>query len=148
MRTKLLPVCVVLIQLLCDSTLRSADDKPVDSKADSLSELQGKWEMTLTIDGQSIRTIKTIKGSQETIQRFDARTNKLIGEHSSDLEASVDGDVKILTFQILGQPVAPKSYVYKVENDNLYEITGILNEKKYENNVKTLRIYRWKRVDQ
>ena len=148
MRAKCLHVVTFVMLLISNSVISHADDVLRNANVDALSELQGKWELDLTINGRRIRSVKIIKDSRETVQRFDAFNGKLIDEHNSDLTVSVDGDVRIVTFQMLDQENAnPLSYAYKIEKDFLYEISGILSEKKYKNNSATPRIFRWKRIE-
>ena len=113
-----------------------------------LAQLQGQWQLLLKVNGQEIRNVKKIEGNHETVMRYDVNTDRLIDKHEATIELSTSGDVNVLTFRSEAASPAPAlSYVYKIDGRYLVEITGILTEARYKNNVQTPRLFRWERID-
>jgi hypothetical protein len=124
------------------------DDSDAKSLESELASLQGSWLLVIDVNGQSIRNVKTIKGNQETVRRYDSKTKRLLSEHKAEFELSQSGDVRVLTFRSATEPKGDSlSYVYKIDGKFLFEITGILTENHYKNNVSTPRLLRWERIE-
>jgi hypothetical protein len=95
----------------------------------------------------SIRSIKEIKGNQETLRRYDVKTGKLTREHSVDFALSRSGDVRVFTFYpVGGDPKQGQSFVYKVDAENFYDIPGLLQTDAFRNYQQTPRVWHWKRI--
>lgn len=112
--------------------------------------LQGSWELLHGNEGKgrpTIRTTKTIEGNKETLRRFAVDTGKMVHEHSVELQLSKSGDVRVCTFYgIGGSPDDGMSFVYKVDEENFWDIPGILQGDDYRNYQKDPTVWHWKRV--
>jgi hypothetical protein len=127
------------------------EDKPAnDVLAQDLKLLQGKWELMHGNEGKgapTIRSIKEIKGNQETLRRYDVKSGKMTHEHSVDFTLTRSGDVRVFTFySVGGDPKQGQSFVYKVDAENFYDIPGLLLGDAYRNYQETPRVWHWKRV--
>ena len=134
--------------LLCATSEFSDDKTDAAAIKGDLERLQGSWQLVIEVNGQTIRNVKTIEGTEETVRRYDAKTERLLEEHKVEFELTRSGDVKVLTFRSLAEPKgAGLSYVYKVDGKYLFEITGMLTEDRYKNNVSIPRLFRWERLE-
>ena len=142
------PFYVLALSILFATTAFCDDKIDADSMTTELARLQGSWQFVIDVNGQTIRSVKTIEGNRETVRRYDAKTERLLDEHKAEFELSKSGDVKVLTFRFATEPnSAGLSYVYKIDGKYLFEITGILTENRYKNNVSTPRLFRWERLE-
>jgi hypothetical protein len=137
----------------CAISARAQEDKPADDVlAHDLELLQGKWELLHGNEGKgepTIRSIKEIKGNQETLRRYDVKTGKLTREHSVDFTLTRSGDVRVFTFySVGGDSKQGQSFIYKVDAGNFYDIPGLLQGDDYRNYQETPRVWHWKRVKQ
>ena len=129
-----------------------AGEKPLpdETLAQDLKLLQGKWELVHGNDGKGVpstRSVKEIKGNQETLRRYDVKTGKLTHEHTVDFKLSASGNVRVFTFHAVGgDPKRGQSFVYKVDAENFYDIPGLLHGEPYRNYQETPVVWRWKRV--
>ncbi|MEQ8784986.1 MAG: hypothetical protein RIC55_01750 [Pirellulaceae bacterium] len=120
-------------------------------RATDLALLQGTWTMDHGNQGKGppdTRSIKTIEGNRETVQRFDIATGELKSEHSIEFALSRSGSGRVFTFYpVGGSPEDGASYVYKIENNTLIEVSGLLHGDEYTNFQPRFGVWRWKRVD-
>ena len=116
--------------------------KPEDKQlASDLEMLQGSWEL---MHGNT-RSVKTIVGNKETLRRYDPKTGELRHEHSVTFELSKSGAVRVFTF--LFHPDRPSmSFVYKVDEENFYDIPGLLHGERFQNYQERPKVWRWKRL--
>src|SRR5215207_3110237 len=94
-----------------------------------LELLQGKWELFHGNEGgaAAVHSIKEIKGSREALRRYDAKTGKLVREHTVEFALSRSGEVRVSTFYpVGGDPKRGLSFVYKVDADSFYDVPGLL----------------------
>lgn len=142
----------VLIFVVSLSLMSTADDtEAVDQElAGDLKLLQGTWELVHGNEGKgrpTTRSVKTIVGNQETLRRYSIKTGKLVREHSVEFKLSKSGNVRVMTFyRVGGSPEQGLSYVYKVNEENFWDIPGLLQGGLYRNYQDTPTIWHWKRV--
>jgi hypothetical protein len=135
-----------------DEKAASKSDKPAEDKdiAVDWKLLQGTWELLHGNEGKgrpTIRTLKTIEGNKETLRRFAIDTGKMVHEHSVELQLSKSGSVRVCTFYgVGGSPDDGMSFVYKVDEENFWDIPGILQGDEYRNYQKDPTVWHWKRV--
>jgi hypothetical protein len=152
MRITLSWVIVVSLSLAAFVTLSQAqDNKPQDDVlAKDLQLLQGKWELLHGNDGKgapTTRSVKEIKGNQETLRRYDAKSGKMTREHSVDFTLTSSGSVRVFTFySVGGDPKQGSSFVYKVDAENFYDIPGLLHGDTYRNYQESPTVWHWKKV--
>lgn len=134
-----LPVCY------SDETERSVDK---ELSAD-LALLQGKWEMKHGSKDKvspTTHSIKTIEGNKENIQRFDIATGKMIGERTVEFALGKSGSLRTYTFfPVGGARSEGTTHVYKIENETLFEVTGLLQGTGKEKLPSRFTVSRWKR---
>lgn len=139
--------CLILSALVSQAQEKKAEADPL---ADDLKLLQGKWELTHGKDaaGQpTLHSVKEIKGNEETLRRYDAKTGKMTSEHTVAFALSQSGDVRVFTFYPLGgDPKQGASFVYKVDAESFYDIPGLLHGDTYRNYQPSPTIWHWKRV--
>ena len=113
-----------------------------------LKLLEGKWELLHGESGSgALRSIKEIKGNRETLRRYDANTGKLIREHEVEFKLSRSGEIRVFTFYpIDGDPQQGQSFIYKVDAENFYDVTGLLQGETYRNYQESPRVWHWKKV--
>lgn len=129
----------------------TAQDDADDPTAADLKLLQGEWELFHGNEGigaPTIRSVKEIVGNRETLRRFDIATGKKIHEHSVDFKLSQSGSVHVFTFYAVGgDPRNGGSFVYKVDENNFWDIPGLLRDKRFRNYQLTPTIWHWTRVE-
>lgn len=129
--------------------LADADASP-DPGIDDLKLLQGSWELRHGNEGKgapTLRSVKTIVGNRETLRRYSIPTGKLLSERTTEFELTKSGPVRIFTFHPVGaEPKSGFSYVYKVNNNEFYDVTGLLHGIEYRDYSDAPSIWRWTRV--
>jgi hypothetical protein len=142
-------VCVWLSSFPASSPAQE-EKAPDKTLATDLELLQGKWELFHGNEGgaaAALHSVKEIKGSQETLRRYDAKTGKLIREHTVEFALARSGDVRVFTFYAVGgDPKQGLSFVYKVDADNFYDISGVLQGDAYRNYQESPHVWHWKKV--
>ncbi len=138
---------VIAFSLMSDA--QEADKLDQELEAD-LKLLQGSWELHHGNEGKgrpNTRSVKTIEGNRETLRRYSVQTGKLIREHSVEFKLSRSGSVRVITFyRVGGSPEQGLSYVYKVNEENFWDIPGLLQGGEYRNYQNNPTIWHWKRV--
>lgn len=127
------------------------DEKKADKELEAdLKLLQGSWELHHGGRGKpTTRSVKTIVGNKETLQRFSVATGKKTQEHSVEFRLSKSGDVRVMTFyRVGGNPDLGMSYVYKVTEQDFWDIPGLLHGDNYRNYQNSPTIWHWKRVNE
>jgi hypothetical protein len=123
------------------------DDKELSA---DLELLQGSWELLHGNEGKgrpSTRSVKTIEGNKETLRRYSIQTGKLGHEHSVEFKLAKSGNVRVFTFYAVGgSPKNGMSYVYKVNQENFYDVPGLLHGDEYRNYQTATKVWHWKRV--
>ncbi len=127
------------------------EPQPIDKGlAADLKLLQGSWELVpgdQDKDLLTIRSVKTIEGNTETLRRYNIETNTLTGEHSVEFKLTKSGNVHVFTFYgVGGTPERGMSYVYKVDEENFWDIPGLLRGDDYQNYLPKPTLWHWKRV--
>lgn len=127
-----------------------AQDAEEDPTAADLKLLQGQWELFHGNEGKgapTIRSVKEIVGNRETLRRYDIATGKVLREHSVDFKLTRSGSVNVFTFYAVGgDPKNGGSFVYKVDNENFYDIPGLLTGNEFRNYQANPVIWHWTRV--
>ena len=151
---------VLATGMLSLTIIAVAQDKKPDSQAVKTSEdkdlaadlklLQGSWELLHGNEGKgrpTVRSVKTIEGNKETFRRYSLDTGKMTREHSAELQLTKSGDIRVCTFYpVGGSPDNGMSFVYKVDEENFWDIPGILQGDEYRNYQQTPTIWHWKRI--
>ena len=138
--------------LICDAQEKDAQEKPKTDPelAADLKLLQGSWEMQHGNEGKgrpNTRSVKTIEGNKETLRRYSVATGKQVHEHSVEFKLSKSGSVRVMTFfREGGSPEQGLSYVYKVDQENFWDIPGLLQAGEYRNYQDQPTIWHWKKV--
>jgi len=130
--------------------MSDADEtKKVDKELEAdLKLLQGTWELHHGGRKPTTRSVKTIVGNKETLQRFNVATGKKTHEHSVEFKLAKSGDVRVMTFyRVGGNPDLGMSYVYKVSEQDFWDIPGLLHGNSYRNYQNSPTIWHWKRVN-
>lgn len=122
-----------------------------------LAMLQGKWEREPAEydepprPSDAERSVKEIKGNRETITYYGA-DGKVIRATAADFRLEESGRVKLYTYsnwrvtagEGKGKTVAgPKSYIYRLKEDRVYEGHDLLTDADPETRPK---VQVWKRV--
>ena len=132
---------------LFSASLQAQEVKaPDEALAKDLELLQGKWEL---FHGTEVpfHSTKEIKGNQETVRRYDAKTGKLIREHTVEFALARSGEVRVFTFYpVGGDPKQGGSFVYKLDGDKFYDIPGLLQGETYRNYQDSPQLWLWKKV--
>lgn len=127
-----------------------ADDQLAPGTGDDLKRLQGVWELRHGNEGKgapTIRSVKTIIGNRETLRRYRIASGELLSERTVEFELNQSGPVRVFTFHpIGGEAKSGYSYIYKVEDNEFYDITGLLHGTEYRDYSETPSIWRWTRV--
>jgi hypothetical protein len=123
-------------------TDKAAPPKAVEATAraktpeeQDLHAMQGRWKYEVTNPaGVRLRIEKAVDGTSDTVTHFDANGN-VIHAHASTFELKHHGPLRVFTIktsvviagpnQGMQRPV-PRSYVYRIEDDNLIECWGLL----------------------
>lgn len=93
------------------------------------------------------RSVKTIVGNKETLQRFNIATGKKTQKHTVEFKLTKSGSVRVMTFfRVGGTPDYGMSYVYKVGEQNFWDIPGLLQDDEYRNYQNEPTIWHWKHV--
>ena len=144
---------ITMIAVAQDPKAANKADIPTSDDKDIVADwklLQGSWELLHGNEGKgrpTIRTIKTIEGNKETLRRFAVDTGKMVHEHSVELQLSKSGDVRVCTFYGVGGSADDgMSFVYKVDEENFWDIPGIRQGDDYRNYQKDPTVWHWKRV--
>ena len=131
----------------------SGEDGPSHSTEDlaaDLASLQGSWELLHGNQGKqppNTRSVKTITGNTETLRRYSIETGKLKHEHSAEFKLSTSGSVRVFTFYAPGgSPEDGLSYIYRIDQDDFYDIPGMLHGNKYRNYSRKPQVWHWKRI--
>ncbi len=128
----------------------AADDPRESGTADDMKLLQGStgiaaWERRK--GAPTIRSVKTIIGNHETLRRYRIASGELLSERTVEFELNQSGPVRVFTFHpIGGEAKSGYSYIYKVEDNEFYDITGLLHGTEYRDYSETPSIWRWTRV--
>ena len=147
-------VTTVLIGALLAGSFVVMSEADEAKKADreletDLKLLQGSWELHHGGRKPTTRSVKTIVGNKETLQRFNIATGKKTHEHSVEFKLSKSGDVRVMTFyRVGGNPDLGMSYVYKVTEQDFWDIPGLLHGDNYRNYQNSPTIWHWKRVNE
>ncbi len=133
------------LSVMSDAQEKGAVEKELQV---DLKLLQGTWELHHGGKGKpTTRSIKTIVGNRETLTRFSLATGKKIHEHSVEFRVTKSGDIRVMTFfGVGGNPDNGLSYVYKVDEQNFWDIPGLLQGNDYRNYQNEPTIWHWKRV--
>lgn len=132
-----------------NSNVAAAPAEDADLAAD-LKLIQGTWELQHgNPNGRpTTRSVKTITGNKETLRRFNAKSGKKTHEHSVEIKLSKSGEVRVCTFyRVGGKPDNGQSFIYRVDKENFYDITGMLQGATYRNYSNSPHVWHWKRVD-
>lgn len=136
-----------LLLLLIPTAVQSADDPSLE---DDLEQLQGTWELRHGNEGKglpTIRSVKTITGNRETLRRYSIETGQMMSEKTVEFELHDAEPVRVFTFFPVNSPKkAGYSFIYKVEKDDLYDITGLLHGTEYRDYSTVPTMWRWKRI--
>ncbi|MBI1313203.1 hypothetical protein GC176_18075 [bacterium] len=152
MKKSVLAALSAALLVIAFSLMSDAQD---DAKTDpelvaDLKLLQGSWELHHGNEGKgrpNTRSVKTIEGNKETLRRYSVATGKLVREHSVEFQLSKSGSVRVMTFYgVGGSPEQGLSYVYKVDEENFWDIPGLLQGGEYRNYQNEPTIWHWKRV--
>ncbi len=135
--------CAFLICLFSLSAVGQDETSKTQDEvlAADLKLLQGNWELMQ----ENTRSVKTIEGNKETVRRYDRRTGELRREHTVTFELSQSGDVRVCTF-FLEPGGRGVSFIYKVDNENFYDIPGLLHGDRFQNYQEQPQLWHWKRV--
>lgn len=127
-----------------------ADAPPEPGTDDDLKLLQGSWELHHGNEGKgapTLRSVKTIVGNRETLRRYSIPTGEMLSERTTEFELNKSGSVRVFTFHPVGaEPKSGFSYVYKVSNNEFYDVTGLLHGTEYRDYSDAPSIWRWTRV--
>lgn len=152
MKRSLFPTTAVLsllsVCLLAGAQKENQEQADPDLVAD-LKLIQGSWELQHGKLGghPTTRSVKTIEGNKETLQRFNRVSGKKTHEHSVEIKLSKTGDVRVCTFYAVGgNPDNGASFVYKVDAEHFYDIPGMLQGREYRNYQETPKVWHWKRI--
>lgn len=138
--------------LICDAQDKDVQEtlKTNPELAADLKLLQGSWELHHGNEGKgrpNTRSVKTIEGNKETLRRYSVQTGNLVREHSVEFRLSKSGSVRVMTFfGVGGSPEQGLSYVYKVDEENFWDIPGLLQAGEYRNYQDHPTIWHWKKV--
>lgn len=131
-------------------TRASKDASEKSATVSDMELLQGSWELLHGNEGKgapTIRSVKTIAGNLETLRRYSIATGEKLSEKIVEFKLSESGPVRILTFFRVGEETKPVgSYVYKVEKNEFYDITGVLHGTEYRDYSPVPTMWRWTRV--
>lgn len=162
----------LLMSMCCAASATAQDGTAIkDSLATDLEMLQGTWELQAYdagADGESTqRVIKTIKGNVTETLRFRSEDNKWFRTHSSRIQLTKAGPVRILLWVALGDsredgspstdgsrkakpgttnPKQRNAYVYKVDGENFWEIRGAIYESRFDDSRAVPRVFHWKKI--
>lgn len=138
---------LMLLMTLIPTIVQSADDPSI---ADDLEQLQGTWELRHGNEGRglpTIRSVKTITGNRETLRRYSIETGEMMSEKTVEFELHDAEPVRVFTFFPVNSPKkVGYSFIYKVEKDDLYDITGLLHGTEYRDYSTVPTMWRWKRI--
>lgn len=126
-------------------------DPPRDPvTGDDMMRLQGAWEMRHGNEGKgdpTIRSVKMIVGNRETMRRYSIATGELLSEKTVEFRLSQSGPVHVFSFRpIGGEASAEYSFVYRIVDDEFYDVTGLLHGTEYRDYSQTPAMWRWTRV--
>ncbi len=123
---------------------------PDDELAADMESLQGTWELVRDKESTGTATslsVKTIKGNYETVRRYRIPSGELTNEQTVEFALSRSGSVRVFTFfPIGGNPAHGRSYVYRVDHDDFYDVPGLLAGGGFDNYQVLPRVWHWKRV--
>jgi hypothetical protein len=124
------------------------------SVEDDLKALQGTWERTQMMPGQtgpqSGRVVKEVTGRRETVTSYDGE-GKVTYAHAVEFRLERQGSVRVFTFfnrEITAGPekgrkvTEPASYIYRVRSDTFEEVWGFLPGQEQ----RELLAAKWRRV--
>lgn len=118
--------------------------------AGDMELLQGSWQLLHGNEGKgspTIRSVKTITGNVETLRRYSIESGKMLSEKIVEFKLNESGPVRVLSFFRVGEEAKPVgSYVYKVEKNEFYDITGLLHGAEYRDYSSVPTMWRWTRV--
>lgn len=148
--------CFALTALTLFS-MAAAAPKPADTKssqddelAADLASLQGTWELVTGKEAKGIattRSVKTIKGNQETVRRYRLPSGELSSERTVEFTLSRSGGVRVFTFfPVGGLSQDRRSYVYRVDQDDFYDVPGLLSGEQFDNYQVLPKVWHWKRI--
>lgn len=136
-----------LMLTLAPAIVQSADEPTL---ADDLELLQGNWELRHGNEGKgppTIRSVKTIDGNRETLRRYSIESGQMLSEKTVEFELHEAGSVRVLTFfPVNSRTKTGYSFIYKVEKDDLYDVTGLLHGTEYRDYSTVPTMWRWKRI--
>ncbi len=152
MKRRLLSFVAALLALLVMACWIGAQEtsEPDPDLARDLELLQGSWELLHARDSSgrpTTRSIKTINGNIETLQRFNAQTGDKTHEHSVEFQLTASGNVRVFTYFRVGEsPESGASFVYKVDEENFWDIPGLLHGDQYRNYQQSPTVWHWRRI--
>jgi|GEM_PF-6511065 len=130
--------------------LADSDAPSEPSTGDDLKLLQGSWELRHGNEGKgapTLRSVKTIVGNRETLRRYRIPTGEMLTERTTEFKLNQSGPVRVFTFYpVGGEPTSGFSYVYKVNNHEFYDVTGLLRGTEYRDYSDVPTIWRWTRL--
>lgn len=99
--------------------------------ASELESLQGKWESSFQEQGRTLRVLKTVDGSRETVETYDG--DRLVHRHIVTLEEKQAGDMTVMHYgesevthgPRKGQRGKPGSFVSKRFGNAWYNVQGL-----------------------
>ena len=73
----------------------------------------------------------------------------MVHEHSVELQLTQSGSVRVCTFYgVGGSPDDGQSFVYKVDDENFWDIPGVLQGDEYRNYLPGPTVWHWKRSEE
>jgi hypothetical protein len=153
-----IPVSALLVilgtsMMFCCASIPIQAEASKTGDASDIDRLQGQWERELTAENTKDgfrRIIKEIKGNKETVT-FYGEGDKLLRKQTVDFRLEKNGEIHVFTyfnFEVTDgdgagtKRQAPVSYVYRVDLEYFFEVTGLLPGQTQQ----PVAIFRWKRV--
>ncbi|WP_425613640.1 hypothetical protein NA78x_003475 [Anatilimnocola sp. NA78] len=141
------PLIILLLAALFPALARADDEA---ANAAELARLAGRFERTMKNEaGTEFRVVQDIVGDQSTVTTYDD-IGQVVTAHTSSFKVEQRGGIRVLTFfnfKATAGPdkgresPTPRSFIYRLEGDNLAEVWGLLAEDK-----SPPRMHFWKRA--
>ncbi|MBS0207996.1 MAG: DUF1349 domain-containing protein [Planctomycetes bacterium] len=145
----LLALAVVTMATAAPEAAHTNSSQDGELAAD-LEALQGTWELATGKEVQGAagsRSVKTITGNRETVRRYRLPTGELSSEHTVEFTLRRSGAVRVFTFfPVGGEPEQGRSYVYRVDHDDFFDVPGLLAGHDFDNYQVLPKVWHWKRV--
>ena len=149
-RILLLTVVVAALSTMAYCINADESDEADPDLARDLELLQGSWELIHGGDATgrpTTRSIKTIEGNREALQRFNTQTGDKTHEHSVEFQLTKSGNVRVFTFYpVGGSPGNGASFVYKIDKHNFWDVPGLLRGDEYRNYQRDPTVWHWRRI--